>query len=219
MSSRSNDISLSDSYSFYFNSGKSVSCDAESGSGSLNPYEAAFMRLCQVATVGEFWTAWSHIHRPEKLGQGCDLAFFRGGVKPVWEHPANAQGGKWSIRLRKQGFAKHILEDLMIALIGNMLPEGVLGIVYSSRPYCEVVSVWNSDAQNKDACSALRSAIVARTGIPPRLHLEYKPHDDSLRRSTLSHSGAAFSVSASSTVYSSSSTPSTTEHSSATTQS
>jgi translation initiation factor 4E len=89
------------------------------------------------------------------------------------------------VRLRKTGFAKHVFEDIVLAMVGNQLGdcgEQVCGVVYSARPFHEVVSVWTSDASDREAIAKIRQAVVARTGVPARLHMEYKVHDDSIRK-------------------------------------
>jgi translation initiation factor 4E len=44
-------------------------------------------------------------------------------VKPTWEDPANKQGGKWMIRLRK-GLASHYWEEIILSIIGEQFDVG-----------------------------------------------------------------------------------------------
>ena len=45
------------------------------------------------------------------------------GVKPTWEDPANKQGGKWMIRLKK-GLASSYWEEIVLAIIGEQFDVG-----------------------------------------------------------------------------------------------
>lgn len=73
----------------------------ESTEGGANPYESSIKTISTVKSVEEFWTTYNYLVRPNALGNGTDYHFFREGIKPTWEDPSNAKGGKWIVRLRK----------------------------------------------------------------------------------------------------------------------
>ena len=73
----------------------------EEGEGGANPYESAIRNISTVKSVEEFWTTYNYLVRPNSLTNGTDYHFFREGIKPTWEDPSNAKGGKWIVRLRK----------------------------------------------------------------------------------------------------------------------
>jgi len=60
--------------------------------------------------VEEFWSIYSHLHRPASLPNICDYHLFKEGVRPVWEDTPN--GGKWIVRLKK-GLASRYWENLV----------------------------------------------------------------------------------------------------------
>lgn len=52
-----------------------------------------------------FWRVYNHLLRPHQLregGAGEEFQLFMEGVKPTWEDPANAKGGKLVVRLPPQ---------------------------------------------------------------------------------------------------------------------
>ncbi len=54
------------------------------------------------STVEEWWRLYHSVARPSRLpGQG-DYCLFREGIRPEWEHAANAAGGKWGLSIPKQ---------------------------------------------------------------------------------------------------------------------
>ena len=72
---------------------------------SAADYEAALQRVERVATHAHFAALARAIKRPSELDTGASLLVFRDGIRPAWEDPANAQGGKWTLAIRPQGAA------------------------------------------------------------------------------------------------------------------
>lgn len=74
----------------------------------------------------------------------ADIHFFKTGIKPVWEDPANCKGGKWIIRLKK-GLSTRIWENLLMAIIGEQFLVGdeLCGAVCSIRNQEDIISLWN----------------------------------------------------------------------------
>jgi translation initiation factor 4E len=73
----------------------------ESTEGGANPYESSIKAISTVKSVEGFWETYNYLVRPNNLPNGTDYHFFREGIKPTWEDPSNAKGGKWIVRLRK----------------------------------------------------------------------------------------------------------------------
>ena len=122
--------------------------------------------------------------RPSDLPTTTDYHFFRGGIKPTWEDPGNAKGGKWIVRLPK-GLASRYWEEMILALIGGQLgshiPDGeVCGAVLSIRYAEDILGVWNRTAADREMVERLRDAIKKCLQLPPHANMEYKPHQNSL---------------------------------------
>eukprot|EP00594_Rhizosolenia_setigera_P011774 CAMPEP_0178965318 /NCGR_PEP_ID=MMETSP0789-20121207/16213_1 /TAXON_ID=3005 /ORGANISM="Rhizosolenia setigera, Strain CCMP 1694" /LENGTH=309 /DNA_ID=CAMNT_0020650285 /DNA_START=58 /DNA_END=987 /DNA_ORIENTATION=- len=149
-----------------------------------NPYENSIKTVATVKTVEEFWTTYDHLVRPNDLPTTTDYHFFREGIKPTWEDPGNARGGKWIVRLRK-GLASRYWEETLLALIGGQfqgIPDGeVCGAVVSIRYGEDIVSVWNKTADDREITERLRDAIKKILQLPSNVHMEYKPHQTSLQ--------------------------------------
>jgi translation initiation factor 4E len=151
-----------------------------------NPYESSIKQIATVHTVEQFWTTYDFLTRPNDLPTTTDYHFFRAGIKPTWEDPSNARGGKWIVRLRK-GLASRYWEEIVLALIGSQLtssivPDGeVCGAVVSIRYAEDIVSVWNKTASDRDITDRLRDGIKRILQLPSFVHMEYKPHETSLQ--------------------------------------
>lgn len=139
-----------------------------------NPYENSIKTVATVKTVEEFWTTYDHLVRPNDLPTTTDYHFFREGIKPTWEDPGNARGGKWIVRLRK-GLASRYWEETLLALIGGQfqgIPDGeVCGAVVSIRYGEDIVSVWNKTADDREITERLRDAIKKILQLPSNVHM------------------------------------------------
>lgn len=149
-----------------------------------HPYENSIKQIAKVSTVEEFWLVYNHLQRPDNLPHTTDYHFFRDGIKPTWEDPSNAKGGKWIVRLRK-GLASRYWEEIILGLVGCQftgIPHSeVCGAVVSIRYSEDIVSVWNKTAQDREITERLRDCIKKILQLPSFVHMEYKPHETSLQ--------------------------------------
>ena len=120
---------------------------------------------------------------------GADL--FRDGVKPMWEDPGNADGGKVVVRVKK-GLSSHYWEMVLLAIIGGQLEpaDDVCGAVLGVRFHEDTLSIWNKDANNVAGCKMLSDSLVHVLNLPGSRRLEYKCHDRSKRVPKSAGSGA-----------------------------
>ena len=81
------------------------------------------LTLAQGIQVESFFSLYLHLRRPSSLTAVSDLHLFHEPIRPVWEDPANARGGKWTIRLRK-GLADRLWEGVVLGLVGGSLERG-----------------------------------------------------------------------------------------------
>ena len=79
---------------------------------------------------------------------------FKDPVKPMWEDENNKNGGRISIKLRKE-YTTIIWEEMIFALIGDVLPKEIKdeinGIIVSSKREFNTLQIWfkNFEAKNK----------------------------------------------------------------------
>jgi len=151
----------------------------------VHPYENSIKIIATIKTVEEFWSCYDFLVRPNNLPTTTDYHFFREGIKPTWEDPNNAKGGKWIVRLRK-GLASRYWEEVILALIGgahfsSMADGEVCGAVVSIRYSEDIVSIWNRNASDREVTERLRDAIKRILQLPSHVHMEYKPHQASLQ--------------------------------------
>jgi len=170
-------------------SSKPASSGGEDGAtgekiAGVNPYENSIKTISTVTTVEGFWSTYNHLRRPNDLPTTTDYHFFREGIKPTWEDPNNAKGGKWIVRLPK-GLASRYWEEVVLALIGGQfpgVPDGeICGLVISIRYSEDILGIWNRTALDRELVERLRDAIKRVLQLPAHAKLEYKPHQASIQ--------------------------------------
>merc|ERR1719367_1860329 len=62
-----------------------------------NNWEQDQREIASFQSVEDFWAVINHIKEPSLLVNGCDYSVFRTGIKPMWEDPANRNGGRWVV--------------------------------------------------------------------------------------------------------------------------
>jgi len=158
---------------------------AEEKQEAPHPYENSIKSISTVKSVEEFWSTYNYLKRPNDLSSTTDYHFFRDGIKPTWEDPKNAKGGKWIIRLPK-GLASRYWEEVVLALIGGQfpgVPDGeICGLVISIRYSEDILGIWNRSAGDRDMVDRLREAVKKVLQLPTSAYasMEYKPHQNAI---------------------------------------
>ena len=124
-------------------------------------FESLLKYIGTMRTLGEFWSIYLTLKRPDDLQVGTtDYSFFKENIRPVWEDPANEHGGKLVIRFRKNGsISARVWELLLLALIGDELAdvqEHICGVVFSIRPYENFIAIWTPQSDDLSQIQRLR---------------------------------------------------------------
>ena len=64
-------------------------------------YENQIKKIAEFETIEDFWAIFQHLRKPDSCRPGIEFQLFRFGVKPIWEDENNKNGGKATIKLRK----------------------------------------------------------------------------------------------------------------------
>uniref|UniRef100_A0A915N4Y0 Dihydropteridine reductase n=1 Tax=Meloidogyne javanica TaxID=6303 RepID=A0A915N4Y0_MELJA len=152
--------------------------------GKFDPEDyAIFVQpVARISSVEQFWLIYRFIKRPSDLTEKVDFHLFKEGIKPVWEDPANRNGGKWILRLKK-GLSSRIWENLLLAMIGEQFLVGgeVVGAVCSVRNQEDIISLWNRSSDSAPVTNRIRETLRRVLNLPSNAILEYKRHDDCLK--------------------------------------
>ena len=144
-------------------------------------YEKQVKKIHEFGTVEDFWGIFQHLRKPDSCKPGIEFMMFKEPIKPMWEDEFNKNGGKISIKLRKD-FTTIIWEEMIFALIGGILPkemkEEINGIVVTSRKEFNTLQIWFKTFEekiNKDLEQCIRDILI----IPPEVNLEVKQFNKS----------------------------------------
>ena len=142
-------------------------------------YNESTKQIESFGSIEEFWKIYDHIVRPNDFKVTTDYHLFKKGIKPTWEDPANNNGGKWMVRLKK-GLASRYWEELIMAIIGEQFDVGseICGAVVSVRNSEDIISIWNRNSDNKEATNKIRDQMRSILKLPVFISVEYKKHVD-----------------------------------------
>lgn len=163
---------LSNTFSFWFYK-KEV---------GVEDYDKNLRRIGDFHTAEEFWGYYCHLIRPDQMPVPSDYHLFRHNIKPIWEDPENAQGGKWMVRTKKQ-YSPRLWEDLVLAFVGDQFPDDVTGLVLSIREH-DILSVWTKSTKDDRTRQSIRNVMRRVLNLPPGTRMEFKAHNASLKEAS-----------------------------------
>lgn len=154
-----------------------------------NQWENNLKKVGDFSTVEDFWCFYNNLLKPIQLEPNSNYHLFKRGVKPMWEDPANKNGGKWIISLKgSRDKLNQYWESVILCLIGEMLEpsdssDEVCGAVMSRRKNGDRIAIWNRRKDSKEVIMALGRAIKEVLQLPnnTRIKLSYQVHEDSLK--------------------------------------
>jgi len=153
--------------------------------GEKQQYENNLRAIGSMGTVESFWAYFNHVVPPSRMDCNANYHFFKKGIKPMWEDPANAKGGKWIIVLKSRHRERldEMWANLLLALIGETLDveDDICGAVCSRRKNGDKIAVWTKTKNNEELIMAIGRHSRAVLGLPPEIQLKYQVHEDSLK--------------------------------------
>jgi translation initiation factor 4E len=88
---------------------------------------------------------------------------FKAGIKPMWEDPANASGGKWVLTMKANpALLDRCWSWAAMALVGEELDEGdeICGIVVSLRAKVDRIQIWTRSKQDVEKLNGIAKRMV-----------------------------------------------------------
>ena len=113
-------------------------------------WEEGLVQVHTSKSVEEFWAVLNTIKKPSTMEQGAVYSFFKAGIKPMWEDPANKGGGKWTVSITQPADLYRldtIWEELLMSCVGEYLDEtptgnDVTGVMLAKKRNLAKISVW-----------------------------------------------------------------------------
>lgn len=119
-------------------------------------------------SLEDFWGIHNNILKSSALSYGSNYYLFKDGIKPMWEDPANENGGKWSIQLKKKLEVDSIWLHTILNCIGeNFYDEEndkdynteITGVIVNIRKYQDKVNIWLKNKNNQKSIDYIGNKI------------------------------------------------------------
>ncbi|GMK55314.1 hypothetical protein CspeluHIS016_0203700 [Cutaneotrichosporon spelunceum] len=154
----------------------------------LGEWEASKLPVGTFDTIQGFWRHLNNIRQPSKLVNYGNYHMFKDNIRPSWEDPSNAHGGKWVLFVKssKNLTVDMVWSDLVIALVGEQLDpdDHITGVVVSSRPRMDRIQIWTRLKDDIGIVNALGNRILETIGFEPQdqqtISLDFQAHEGTL---------------------------------------
>ena len=171
-----NKTKLENKFSFWYRIDDNIQYQTQKQALDKKEYEVQVKKIDEFDTVEDFWGIFQHLRKPDSCRPGIEYFMFKEPIKPMWEDENNKNGGRISIKLRKD-YTTIIWEEMIFALIGGILPkemkDEINGIVVTSRKEFNTLQIWFKTYEN-DLIDDLKQCIRDLLIIPPEVNLEIK---------------------------------------------
>lgn len=126
-------------------------------------YEAGLTIIGEFDTVEEFCRYFNWLKPPSNLEKNSNYHIFKSGIKPMWEDPANAAGGKWVLTMKNNPtLLDRCWSWLAMALVGEELEENdeICGAVVSLRSKVDRIQVWTRSKDDVEKLNGIGKRLV-----------------------------------------------------------
>ena len=126
-------------------------------------YEAGLTIVGEFDTVESFCRYLNWLKPPSKLDRNSNYHIFKSGIKPMWEDPANSNGGKWVLTMKNNpSLLDRCWTWLAMALVGEELEEGddICGAVVSLRSRVDRIQVWTRSKDDVERLNGIGRKLV-----------------------------------------------------------
>eukprot|EP00388_Colpodella_angusta_P019764 GDKJ01049438.1.p1 GENE.GDKJ01049438.1~~GDKJ01049438.1.p1 ORF type:complete len:1190 (-),score=402.20 GDKJ01049438.1:76-3645(-) len=197
------DLQLPETWSFWLDLGQNRACI------NAEDYVSSLMSIGSFATVKTLWQFLNNI-KISSLPKAANLYVFKEGIRPLWEDPKNALGGRWVLSSFAREHTTRLFERFVLAICGACLDFGATtnGVALSVRAKGNSVALWTASIPstvaplNKPESAVQKSMrnirdIVAGCEGGGTLSVEFKTHagailsHDSRVRMSVAHAHAA----------------------------
>ena len=141
-----------------------------------NEYESQVKKIAEFETIEDFWAIFQHLRKPDSCKQGIEFQLFKVPIKPMWEDEGNKNGGRLTLKLRKN-YTTIIWEEMILAFIGGIfsdkMKEEINGIVFVSKKEFNTLQIWFK-TYDKKLNAELDQCIRDLIQIPNDVPLEKK---------------------------------------------
>ena len=108
------------------------------------------LKICgEFDDVGDFWRIFNNVKPASSMALNSNYHLFRQGIQPMWEDPANINGGKFVLTIPKKDSKSGRCDEwwlyTVLAMIGETMDlhgDQVAGAVVSIRKTQDRIALW-----------------------------------------------------------------------------
>ncbi|EIW74391.1 translation initiation factor eIF4e [Coniophora puteana RWD-64-598 SS2] len=126
-------------------------------------YEAGLTVIGEFDSVEGYCRYFNWLKPPSALDKNSNYHLFKQGIKPMWEDPSNASGGKWVLTMKNNSaLLDRCWAWLTMALVGQELEEGddICGAVVSLRSKVDRIQVWTRSKEDVERLNGIGKKLV-----------------------------------------------------------
>jgi len=155
-------------------------------------WEKSLIKLIDISFVEDFWATYNHLALPSRLANAkinSDYYFFKKGIRPMWEDPANANGGRWLLTCGNQ---ENKLDDLwqetLLGMIGDCFSQDsdpqplsrfITGCVVSVRVRGHKIALWLAESKSSTIVREIGRRWKTMMNIPSNVRIQFESHNES----------------------------------------
>ena len=148
---------------------------------SDDQWEQNLKAVVTVDSVESFWGALNNIQRPSQLSYGSNFHFFREGIKPAWEDPANDGGGRLLIKVdnNQRDLMDRLWTYVCMCCVGESSEYShlVTGCVASSRRVTSRITIWLRKCDDQATIDSLIKQMSELIQLPAGHHpIDFQLH-------------------------------------------
>jgi len=108
-------------------------------------YTESIKQVYEMKTIDDFYNIYSFLKKPDNSSSGIEVALFKNKIRPVWEESSNKEGGKLSLKIKKE-YANSIWDELVIRFVSDSFPivdsNEINGVLFSVKNYFISIQIW-----------------------------------------------------------------------------
>lgn len=114
-------------------------------------WDKCLHEISSFRTMGQFFTLQAHVKLASEVNATCDYAFFKTGIRPMWEDKMNCRGGRWIVDIHR-GYplpeVNTLWTSILLAIVGEQLyyADLICGVVFSNRSKRSKIAIWMKQA-------------------------------------------------------------------------
>ena len=148
---------LQSKWTLWYRASTKPNSSAVKNAAKSDNWEASLQCVNTVDTIEDFWGMYNNVPGIEKMEDSSDYMFFKEGIRPAWEDPANANGGSYTLQLKgpsTTAVGEFLWLNTMMMVVGSTLThfDKVTGIFYARRSNrSDRLSLWLT-TNDRDIC-------------------------------------------------------------------